>query len=895
MNKRITQTIFKLTVLFYVVLVSVPPAVAQTKSVANTVPAYLNSRLTTEQRVADLVSRLSTTQKIKLLRYTGTAIDSNGLKIPDYNWWNECLHGVARAGKATVFPQIIGMAASWDSGLVHQISTAISEEARAKYEQFSRNGKRGIYQGLNFWTPNINIFRDPRWGRGMETYGEDPYLTGQLASEFIKGIQGNDPNYYKAIATVKHFVVHSGPEASRHNFDAEVSDQDLYETYTPAFKTCIQDAKVYSVMCAYNRFRGQPCCGSSFLLSDLLRNQWGFKGFIVTDCWAVRDFYTVDAHHVVPTPEEAAAMAIKSGVDLECGDSFAALDKALAKKLITEAELDVALKRLFTARFKLGFFDSGPNVPYTHIPASVIESASHKTLALKAAQKSIVLLKNQGNLLPLSKSIKTLAVIGPNANDGDILLANYHGFPSHVVTPLEGLKNRLPNTKILYAKGSRHAKEVPNLEVIPSQFLYTSAAATVHGVKAAYYTNSSFSGRPNLSRTDKNIDFYWINTMPTEEFDRENFSVKWTGYLKAPVSGQYSLGLYGYSDCKLYVNDSLLCKVNNPHEPEQDYKAIDLKAGQVYKITIDYISTKSAPTIQLKWSRPDEDLEAPALAICRQADAVVLCMGLSPRLEGEEMKLDVDGFYKGDRTKLKLPDIQSELIKKIQALGKPVILVLINGSAVAVNWEKENIPAIVEAWYGGQEAGNAIADVLVGNYNPSGRLPVTFYTSEDQLPPFENYEMQGRTYRYFLEKPLYEFGYGLSYTNFSYTQLGVNAINPINKKVTVSIQVKNSGNRDGEEVVQLYLNNPDPLKHRERFALKAFKRISIKKAATATVTFELKPDDFSVITKEGKRVIKPGVFTLYAGGRQPADDIKNDKQVLSKTITLQGPEAELKP
>ncbi|MCD0490326.1 glycoside hydrolase family 3 C-terminal domain-containing protein [Pedobacter sp. MC2016-14] len=886
MNHLYKHVIFSLLLVVFLTV--------KTESIAQQLPKYLNTKLATELRVTDLVSRLSTAQKIKLLRYTSTEIDSNGLKIPAYNWWNECLHGVARAGKATVFPQTIGMAASWDTSLINQISSAISDEARAKYEQFSRNGKRGIYQGLNFWTPNINIFRDPRWGRGMETYGEDPCLTGTLSASFIKGIQGNNPNYFKAIATVKHFVVHSGPEATRHSINAEVSDRDLFETYTPAFKQCVQDAKVYSVMCAYNRFRGQPCCGNSFLLSDLLRHQWGFKGFIVTDCWAMADFYTKGSHEVSASPEEASAMAIKSGVDLECGDSFAALDVALAKKLITEAELDVALKRLFTARFKLGFFDKDGAAPYTSIPYSVVESKAHQSLALKAAQKSIVLLKNQNNLLPLLRNIKTLAVVGPNADDGDILLANYHGYPSQVVTPLEGLKNRLPSTKILYAKGSRHAAEVPNLEVIPADFLYTNAAATKHGMTAEYFKSIDFTGRAAISRNDKNINFYWINSLPDNTFDRENFSVKWNGYLKAPVSGKYSLGLYGYNDCKLYVNDSLIATVNSPHEPYQDYKNLDFKAGQTYKIRIDYISTKAAPLIQLKWSRPDEELEAPALAICKEADAVVMVMGLSPRLEGEEMSLEVDGFYKGDRTKLKLPDVQSQLIKKVRALGKPVILVLVNGSALAINWEKENIPAIVEAWYGGQEAGNAIADVLVGNYNPSGRLPVTFYTSEEQLPPFENYDMRGRTYRYLQTKPLYEFGYGLSYTNFTYSQLKANTKQPIGQKMAVSIQVKNSGKRDGEEVVQLYVNNPDPLKHQERYALKAFRRIFLKSQESAVVTFELKPEDFSVITKEGKRTVKPGSFTIYAGGKQPELDAKDTGNVLRTTITLQGTAKDLK-
>jgi beta-glucosidase len=857
-------------------------------TVTGQTPRYLNVKLSTEERVADLVSRLNTRQKIKLLQYTSTAIDSNGLKVPAYNWWNECLHGVARAGKATVFPQAIGLAATWDTSLIFSVSSAISDEARAKYDQFSANGKRGIYQGLNFWTPNINIFRDPRWGRGMETYGEDPLLTGKMASSFIKGIQGNDPRYYKAIATVKHFVVHSGPEASRHRFNALVSDQDLYETYAPAFKTCIQDAKAYSVMCAYNRFRGEPCCGSSFLLTDLLRNQWGFTGFIVTDCGAVDDFFKKGTHEKVATPEEAAALAIKAGVDLECGNIFSALDKALEKNLVTEKELDVALMRLFTARFKLGFFDPPGSTPYAKIPYSVVESAENKTLALQVARKSIVLLKNSGNVLPLLKNIKTLAVVGPNANDEEIMLANYHGYPTHVVTPLEGLQKKLPKTTILYAKGSRHAAEVPDLEVIPAEFLYTNAEATVHGMNGVYFTNTDFEGTPALSRVDKNVDFYWINDLPALGFDRENFSAQWTGYLKAPVSGSYSLGLYGYNICKLFIDDKQVLGINNVHEPSQEYRNITLEAGKVYRVKIDYVSNKSAPLVKLKWERPDEELEAEALAVSRKADAVVLCMGLSPRLEGEEMNLKVDGFYKGDRTKLKLPDIQSQLIRKIQALGKPVILVLVNGSAVAVNWEKENIPAIVEAWYGGQEAGNAIADVLVGDYNPAGRLPVTFYTSEEQLPAFENYEMKGRTYRYFQQQPLYEFGYGLSYTRFTYSNLRMQSGNAVVNNNSLSVDVKNTGDRDGEEVVQLYLNNPDPLKSGERYALKAFSRIFLKKGETKKVFFSLRSEDYAVITAAGKKELRPGSFTVYVGGRQPLPEVLRSGEVLSKKISVTG-------
>ncbi|HWZ14724.1 MAG TPA: glycoside hydrolase family 3 C-terminal domain-containing protein [Mucilaginibacter sp.] len=837
------------------------------------------------------MSRLTLSQKIKLLRYTGTPIDSAGIKVPAYNWWNECLHGVARAGKATVFPQTIGLAATWDKDLIYQVSSAISDEARAKFDSFSKNDKRGIYQGLNFWTPNINIFRDPRWGRGMETYGEDPYLTGTMASSFIRGIQGNNPKYYKAIATVKHFVVHSGPESTRHSFDAEVSDNDFYQTYTPAFKMCIQDANVYSVMCAYNSFRGQPCCGNSFLLSDLLRKQWGFKGFIVTDCGAVGDFYRPGTHETVSTPEEASAMAIKAGVDLECGGSFDALPIAIQKKLITPAELDVAVERLFTARFKLGFFDDPKSAPYLQLPYSVVESAGHKKLALQAAHKSIVLLKNQDNLLPLSKKVKTLAIIGPNADNAEVMLANYHGFPTHVVTPLEGLQRKLPNTSILYAKGCRYADEVPSLDVIPEKYFYTSAGSHEHGINARYYNNSNFEGKPTLTRIDKKVDFYWINELPGNSFDRDDFSAIWTGYIKPPISGKYNLGVSGYDQCQLFVNDSLLTSFKSEHEPDLKYKAIELKAGVAYKIEVKFASTKSAPLIKLKWELPNQDLQAEALGKCKNADAVIMCMGLSPQIEGEEMDLVVDGFYKGDRTKLKLPDSQLQLMKAVKALGKPIILVLINGSALAVNWESENIPAIVEAWYSGQEGGNAIADILTGDYIPAGRLPITFYKSEDQLPKFDNYDMKERTYRYFKGKPLYEFGYGLSYTTFKYSNIKTKAVNKVNTPVVVTAEIQNTGKYSGAEVAQLYVknnSNPD-----EVWSLKGFKKLMLKKGEKKVVQFILKPGDFSIINPHGERVINPGDFTIYIGGKQPARLATND-ETISKKITLTGVRSLLK-
>jgi beta-glucosidase len=865
---------FVFFILFYDVNVS-----AQKQSI------YLNQSFTTEQRVNDIISRLSLQQKIKLLMNRGTAIDSNGLKIPAYNWWNECLHGVARAGKATVFPQAIALAATWDTILMSKVANAISDEARAKHEHFAKTNQRGIYTGLNFWTPNINIFRDPRWGRGMETYGEDPLLTSSMANVFIKGLQGNHPKYFKTIATIKHFVAHSGPEEGRSGFNVDPTDNDFWETYTPAFKSAVKNTGVYSLMCAYNAYRGEPCCSNNYLMNDLLRKQWGFKGFVVTDCGAVTNIYRKGAHEKVETAEEASARAIKAGVDLECGSAFNALDKAVAKNLLAEADLDNALKRLFTARFLLGSFDDKTKIAYTNIPYSVVESNKHVQLSLEAARKSIVLLKNDNNILPLKKGIKTLAVIGPNANEVDVLLANYHGLPTKSVGPLEGLQKALPNTKILFAQGSPHADGLPVLQLIDYKFLFTDKAATLSGITGFYYNSKNFKGKPSFQQVDSVINFNWINGGPSPKLDPYDFSVQWKGYLKAPTDGYYFIDMYG-SSFELLFNDTSILRFNSEHGPEHKYKKVLLKAGETYPIQINYANNSANTVIQLNWEKLGLDYAAEAIQTAQQADAIVLCMGLSPRIEGEEMDIKLDGFNKGDRSKLSLPQIQQDLIKKIAALGKPVILVLLNGSAVAINWEKENISAIVETWYGGQQAGTAIADVLVGKYNPAGRLPVTFYTSEKELPAFTDYSMKGRTYRYYSGKPLYEFGFGLSYTNFTYTNLTIKPTAKVGEAITVSAILKNTGSFDGEEVAQLYLTNQAKDQQLALRAMKGFTRIFLKKGEQRKITFVLQAKDFSHINSASKRVIAPGLFQIAVGGKQPTTFKAGN--VITKQIQLIG-------
>jgi beta-glucosidase len=830
-------------------------------------PPYKNPALALEERVNDLVSRMTLEEKVSQLLNAAAAIER--LDVPEYDWWNECLHGVARAGLATVFPQSIGLAATWDTELMHRVATAISDEARAKHHEFLRCGKRGIYQGLTFWSPNINIFRDPRWGRGMETYGEDPYLTARMGVAFVKGLQGDDPKYLKVVSTPKHYAVHSGPEPERHAFDAITDERDLRETYLPHFKSCIEEAKAFSVMCAYNRYEGKACCGSNRLLTKILREEWGFEGYVVSDCDAIRDIW--EGHKVVPASPEAAALGIKSGCDLNCGAEYKSLLEAIKRGLITEEEIDVSVKRLFRARFKLGMFDPQDMVPYAKIPYRVVDSKKHKRLALEAARKSIVLLKNDNNILPLRKDLGTIAVIGPNADDVEVLLGNYNGTPSHPITPLEGIRQKVSKrTKVLYSLGCEWAENLPKFEIIPSSALFfTEGSKRQNGLKAEYFNNRDFKGEPAFTRIDKEINFNWRDSAPSKDFDDDNFGAAWTGELVPPVTGKYALGAEGLNGFRVYLEDKLLVKFSSRHQPEKTYASLDLEAGKPYRIKVEFFERSGDAHIKLLWSIPSRDYEKEAVEMIKQADAVLIFMGLSPRLEGEEMEVNVEGFKGGDRLTLDLPAIQEKLLRTIHALGKPVVLVLLNGSALSVNWANENVQAIVEAWYPGQAAGEAIADVIFGDYNPGGRLPMTFYHSVDQLPPFEDYAMKGRTYRYFEGEPLYPFGFGLSYSRFKYSNLLVPKTVQAGKDVAVSIEVENAGKMAGDEVVELYLSDieasaPVPIR-----ALKGFQRIYLKPGEKKTAKFTLTPEQLSLIDNNFKRVVEPGLFEVAVGGKQP--------------------------
>jgi len=674
-------------------------------------PAYKNPAVPFEDRVHDLVGRMTLEEKVLQMKDVAPAIPR--LDVPEYNWWNEALHGVARSGLATVFPQAIGMAATWDDSLMFRMATIISDEARAKHEEYVRTGSRQRYQGLTFWSPNINLFRDPRWGRGQETYGEDPFLTGSLAVQFIRGLQGDDPKYLKTIATVKHFAVHSGPEPGRHTFDAVVSERDLRESYLPHFEMGIRTGKAYSLMCAYNRIDGKPACASDMLLKDILRGEWGFPGYVVSDCGAIDDIYL--RHKTVQTAPEAAAVAVKTGTDLDCGRVYPNLVEAVKQGLISEAQIDTSVSRLFLARFRLGMFDPPQLVPWASTPITVLDQSSHRAAALRAARESMVLLKNEGGTLPLKKDLGTIAVIGPNADQWRMLLGNYNGDPADPITPLRGIREAVPHTRVLYARGSDLADGFPVADAVPPRELPTT---------------------------------------------------------RGPV--------------------------------------------------------------------PRDSLESEAVRVAQQADAVVLFLGLTARLEGEEMPVQIEGFSGGDRTSLDLPAAQQALLERIANLGKPTVLVLMSGSAVAVNWAQAHVPAIIEAWYPGQAAGTAIADVLFGDYNPAGRLPVTFYRSANDLPAFTDYRMAGRTYRFFDGVPLYPFGHGLSYTTFSYGNLRTSADSMrADGSIAVQVDVTNVGTRAGDEVVQLYVQHAGSKVDRPKQDLRGYARVSLKPGETRTVSLPL--------------------------------------------------------
>ena len=845
---------------------------------------YKDPRQPLEKRVDDLVSRMTLEEKASQMVNNAPAIERLG--VPAYEWWNEALHGVARAGIATVFPQAIGLAATWNEDLIREVADVVSTEARAKHHEAVRNNDFGRYKGLTFWSPNINIFRDPRWGRGQETWGEDPYLTGRLGMAFVKGLQGNDPTYYKVIATAKHYAVHSGPEPDRHTFDAIASERDLRETYLPAFRDLITESNVAGVMCAYNRLNGQPACASD-KLRDILLKEWKFKGHVVSDCGAIDDIYI--RHKYVPTVEQASALGVKGATDLSCGNEYKSLVQAVRSGLITESEIDVSVKNLMRMRFKLGMFDPPEMVKYARIPYSENDKPAHHQLSLKAAQESIVLLKNQNNTLPLKKDIRTIAVIGPNANDKEVLLGNYNGQPSVSFTAVDGIQNKVsPQTKVLYSQGMFPTGVV----FLPVEEAVLSNGSTP-GLKGEYFNNSEFKGEPALVRNDPTVDFNWGPQRPANGVNEDNFSVRWTGKLTATETGRYTLGWRSNGPIRIFVDGALYLEETSNQRTRNVLKNFDFTAGRSYDIRIEYQENANHfASAKFVWAAPAKQaqLRADAIDKAKQSDAVVMVMGLSPSIEGEEMDVNIEGFKGGDRTDIVLPKPQEQLIKDIQALGKPVVLVLMGGSAIAVNWASENTPAILQTWYPGQFGGTAIADVLFGDYNPAGRLPVTFYKSVDQLAPFDDYKMEGHTYRYFRGDSLYPFGYGLSFTKFAYSNLKLVKKVEAGAPVRLSAVVQNTGTVAGDEVVQLYVTDAAASVPVAIRSLAGIDRINLKPGEKRTVSFTVTPRQMSVIDNNGKRIIEPGDFEISVGGKQPGFTGSADAQTSVTGKALELPE-----
>lgn len=820
-----------------------------------------------EAKSAALVATMSLPEKVAQLQSSAPAIPRLG--IAAYDWWSEGLHGIARNGYATVFPQAIGLAASWDTALLEQVGTAVSTEARARFNAMGAGHDHARYQGLTIWSPNINIFRDPRWGRGQETYGEDPYLTGQLAVHFIRGIQGDDPARPRAIATPKHFAVHSGPEAGRHGFDVDVSPHDLEATYLPAFRAAVTAGHADSVMCAYNAIHGTPVCADGDLLSVRLRHDWGFKGYVVSDCDAVDDM--TKFHYFKPDNARSSAASIQAGTDLDCGDAYADLREAVQKGYVNAATLDAALVRLFAARYRLGEWGDGDHA-YANIGMDQVDSADHRKLALKAALESIVLLKNERGVLPLRAGTR-IAVIGPNADTVETLEANYHGTARAPVTPLAGLRARFGADHVRYAQAAPVAEGVPI--PVPETAL-RAAMQDSAGLTGEYFDHPDFSGKPALVRTDRVIDFDWDHALPAEALHGTHYAVRWTGQWLPPVAGDYTLAVHvdRCFDCdkqhdavRLYIDGKEV--IGDSGGDTHMQTLLHITDARAHAIRLEYIHSGQDQGVRLQWSAPVDAQLARAEAAVRDADVTVAFVGLSPDLEGEELKIDIPGFNGGDRTDLGLPASQQAMLERAAASGKPLVVVLMSGGAVALNWAKAHADAIVAAWYPGEEGGAAIAQILAGDYNPGGRLPVTFYRSTRDLPPFVSYAMQGRTYRYFQGAPLYPFGYGLSYTHFAYADphCSTTALQA-GARLIVNATVRNEGDREGDEVVQLYLDAPDdPLA--PRHALVAFQRVHLAAKESRQLRFELDPRQLSSVDAAGARAVRAGHYRLFIGGGQP--------------------------
>jgi len=844
---------------------------------------FQNASLSFEERVNDLVSRLTLEEKVAQMLNAAPAIDRLG--IPAYDWWNEVLHGVARTPyKVTVYPQAIAMAATFDTSALKQMADYSALEGRAIYNKAIQDGKQGQrYLGLTYWTPNINIFRDPRWGRGQETYGEDPFLTAMLGRAFVRGLQGDDPKYLKAAACAKHYAVHSGPEPLRHVFNVSPNNHDLWNTYLPAFKELV-NANVAGVMCAYNAFKGQPCCGSDQLMVDILRNQWKFTGYVTSDCWAIDDFFK--NHKTHPDAASASADAVIHGTDIDCGtDAYKSLVQAVKQGKITEKQIDVSIKRLFMIRFRLGMFDPVSMVKYAQTPATVLESPEHKAHSLKMARESIVLLKNAANILPLKKTIKKIAVLGPNADNAIAVLGNYNGTPSNIVTALQGIKNKLgSDAEVVYEKAINFTNDtLLQYANISDQYSWKGSK----GFSAEYFNNRELKGEPIAKRIEATLDNNWQEgQIVIDTLKAYNFSVRYTTDFTPAISGDITFELDADDGYRFLVDGKEVINAWTRNRWGARTFKLSAEKGKTYNLAVEYFQGEGKALVRLRAGHYVKTDFAALANRLKDADAIVYVGGISPQLEGEEMRVDYPGFNGGDRTSILLPAVQTSLMKALKTTGKPVVFVMMTGSAIATPWEAENVPAIVNAWYGGQDAGTAIADVLFGDYNPSGRLPLTFYKSDSDLPDFNDYSMTNRTYRYFKGHPLYAFGHGLSYTTFAYGNPGVQAYSGNAKTVAVSVTVSNTGNMDGEEVVQLYASGENKNMQAPLRSLKGFQRVYLKKGESRTLQFLLSEDDLSVMDDNGKPKKLTGKVTISVGGGQPDANTIKTKKTTQAVINL---------
>ena len=839
-------------------------------------PPYKNPALSPEERANDLVGRLTLEEKAALMQNTSPAIPRLGIKA--YDWWNEALHGVGRAGLATVFPQAIGMGASFNNELLYDVFTAVSDEARAKNTEFSKEGELKRYQGLTMWTPNINIFRDPRWGRGQETYGEDPYLTGQMGMAVVRGLQGPEGEKYdKLHACAKHYAVHSGPEWNRHSFNAEnINPRDLWETYLPAFKDLVQKAHVKEVMCAYNRFEGEPCCGSNRLLMQILRDEWGYKEIVVSDCWAISDFYNKGAHETDPDKQHASAKAVLSGTDVECGDSYASLPEAVKEGLIDEKQIDISLKRLMKARFELGEMDEPSQVSWAQIPYSVVDSKEHRELALRMARESLVLLQNNQSLLPLNKNLK-VAVVGPNANDSVMQWGNYNGFPSHTITLLEGIRKYLPESQIIYEPGCDLTSDV----TLQSVFQQCSMDGK-QGFSAKYWNNTKQEGTPDVTN-HISTPFHFITTGATTfaaGINLQDFSASYESVFRPAKSEDIAFRFQTQGITKLSIDGKEVAAGMNFKNKSKVY-TLQAEAGKEYRIKIDFAFRNRDAALDFDMGREvPVDLKQTVNKV-KEADVIIFAGGISPAVEGEEMHVNIPGFKGGDRETIELPSIQSRLLAELKKAGKKIVFVNFSGSAIALTPESKTCDAILQAWYPGQAGGQAVAEVLFGDYNPAGKLPLTFYRNLAQIPDFEDYNMTGRTYRYMKETPLFPFGHGLSYTTFKYGKLKMNDDKiAAGQNLNLVIPVTNTGSRDGDEVVQVYLKKMDDTEGPVK-TLRAFKRVRIPAGKTVEVKFSLNDTQLEWWDEQSNTMrVCPGNYTVMIGGTSC------EKSLLSRTFTI---------